>query len=76
MSGYVCSACHVLWPCTVVEHDQIWSNRVWQPEQSQESIPCFVLDHDQCTVPMFCRCRCHRRSVLDEPAISVPPSNR
>lgn len=76
MSGYVCSRCYVLWPCNDLVHNAIWSNKVFQPDTSRESIPCFVLDHDQCTVPMFCQCRCHDKSVLDEASIALPPSNR
>jgi len=68
--SYVCAMCYVFWPCTNVEHNQIWSLKVWQPEGTQSSIPCWVLDHEECTVPMFCKCRCHDKQLDVESSIT------
>lgn len=73
---YVCQYCHVPWPCTVRAHDSIWSNKIWMNDSAQSSIPCYVMDHEECTVPMFCKCLCHQKSILDEAPITAPPSNR
>lgn len=69
--SYVCSVCYTLYPCTVAAHNEVWSLRVWQPEGTQSSIPCWVLDHSECSVPMFCKCTCHDKR-LDEPTSSSP----
>lgn len=76
VSNYWCAVCYVPWPCTKVDHNQIWSNKVWMSDSSESSIACYVLDHDQCTVSMFCACVCHHSGILDESPISLPPSNR
>jgi len=73
---YICIVCTKLWPCTVVAHNEIWSNKHWYPEGHHHTIACFVFDHEACTRPEHCACQCHREK-LDEPAsVSVPPTNR
>jgi len=69
--SYVCSICYTLWPCTRVDHNQIWSCRLWMPEGTTVSIPCWALDHQECAVPMFCKCTCHV-TRLDEPSSITP----
>lgn len=69
--SYVCTICYTMWPCLRVEHNEIWSNRVWQPEGTLHSIPCWVMDHKECSVPVFCKCKCHANQ-LDEPSSITP----
>ena len=73
---YICAQCLVPWPCTNVHHNDEWSSKQWYPEGHPFSIPCFVFDHDECKVPLYCRCQCHRERLDKPSAISVPPSNR
>jgi len=76
MNVRICMFCHTNWPCrqagTHLEQGAVGE----MPLHREESIACFVLDHSECSVGIFCKCHCHERSVLDEDSISVPPSNR
>lgn len=74
--SYICSYCYSRVPCKVAAHNDIWSKLVWQPDDSEISIPCWVLDHNECTVAMFCTCRCHKESSLEESPSHTSPSNR
>lgn len=76
MTDYICMGCLTRWPCGLVAHQHNWSLRAAMPAGSELSIACFVFDHEQCTVALFCKCSCHNHSMLEEPSISVPPSNR
>jgi hypothetical protein len=73
--SYVCSICKVMHPCTVGEHNENWYTKVWMPEGAQTSIACHVLDHTECTVPMFCKCNCHMNRIDVEPPITSAPTN-
>jgi hypothetical protein len=46
------------------------------PDTSEVSIPCWVMDHDECSVPMLCKCTCHHDALDIEPPDSDPLSNR
>ena len=74
--SYVCAVCYVRWPCLVAEHNEFWSNKVWQPDTSQVSIPCWVMDHSECTVPVFCRCNCHAERIDEPSPTHLPLTNR
>ena len=77
MTGfYVCHNCHVPWPCMDPEHNEAWSNKIWMPDTSMCSIPCWVMDHEECVVPMFCKCTCHQDRIDEESPITPPPTNR
>jgi len=54
----------------------MWHNRIAYPEGSMESIACHVFDHEECTVPMFCKCVCHDPQLDLEPPITASHSNR
>lgn len=74
--AYICTTCNVLWPCAIADHNQYWSNKVWMRDDAEVSIPCWMLDHDECQVAMFCICLCHKHSDLEESPIAAPPTNR
>lgn len=73
---YFCAQCRVFWPCTNVRHNTEWSSKLWYPDGHQHSLPCFLFDHAECEVPLYCKCQCHRESILDEQTSAAPPANR
>ena len=69
--SYVCVYCHTFFPCAKDEHNWAHSSKVWMPRDAEVSIPCWVLDHSECELPMLCTCRCHDQR-LDEPSSITP----
>lgn len=74
--SYICAQCRVPWPCKDARHNVEWSAKQWYPDDHGQSIACFLFDHEECLMPLTCACKCHKPSILEEPSISVPPSNR
>jgi hypothetical protein len=72
----VCARCHVPAPCGRIEHDMHPSAWMTVPADRTVSIACWVLDHEECTSPIFCKCPCHRERLDEEPSITASPSNR
>jgi hypothetical protein len=72
----VCARCYIAAPCGRDEHDMRPEAWMRVPDGSDQSIPCWVLDHEECTVPIFCKCSCHNERIDEEPPITASPSNR
>lgn len=73
---YICGTCLCEWPCGLTAHDGLESLKVWVLEATAWSIACYMFEHERCTEWESCPCACHNHTGLEEPAISVPPSNR
>lgn len=76
MGGYVCAACHTYWPCGVHTDEGHLYLKVWMPDNSELFVACFVGDHIECAMGLFCRCTCHRGAAEASTSDPVPPSNR
>lgn len=72
---YVCAACHVIRPCSVAEHYENHTLIVWQPDSADVSIPCWVMDHADCQVALFCSCTCHKQHLDAEPSVTPSPQS-
>jgi hypothetical protein len=72
MTHRICLYCHTAWPCEEPALHAEQHALAYMPDGEDESIACFVLDHDECTVPLLCGCHCHEDDELV--ALGKPPS--
>lgn len=73
--SYICPKCFQTWPCSDNTHNWMDSLKVWMRDEAEVSIPCYMFDHAECRVAMFCACQCHKQSDLEESSSSAPLTN-